>query len=201
MTERILYSYRSEGITLQEAIQNCPELFTKGIALLYSPEYCKLAKIQVIEDKINLTNVSNESINLEYTSSHIFEARIFNPTCELRWLNTSNGKGQAVLISEDSENIPNFFNKMPEQAFLKILNQQYLLWGEIGKTQPIPGWRRLATSRIGSLDIPFDKPTSQNQRVYLKTIEYINTIDCHGNVAVIEERLVELSLNGVKNND
>lgn len=196
MAEGTLYSYSISGVNLLKAIDNYKEYLQDAIALLYSPESCYFAKFEPSGDltKWNQEN-SNQELELDYLNSYIFEARIFNETHELRWLNQKEGKGTAVLISEQKlaklgdidENFMTYLEKIPDEKY-----RQYLLWGERTETRLSNGWLRLSTARIGSLDIPLGNSLRENQRVYLNTVEYLGEVDDFGNVSVIEERLVNL---------
>ena len=80
------------NITLKSALSNCTTALSEAVAIIYSPTSCQLAKVDQNGD---LTNAKNEMISLD----NVFELRAFNQNYELRWLNESNGKGKAVLIS------------------------------------------------------------------------------------------------------
>ncbi|MDI9638260.1 CRISPR-associated protein Csx19 [Geitlerinema splendidum] len=183
-----LYSYQSKEIKLAQAIAACQQQLEGAIALLYSPQSCKLARLI----KGTLHDSYNRAIHLP-NHTDIFEARIFNESCELRWLNRINGTGDAVLISEGEQTIKDF--SASESISCEFLKQKYLLWGEkFKKSANSNGWQRLAEARIGKLDIPLDQKLQENQRVYLKSREYLKSTDKYGNFAVIEERLVKLEV-------
>lgn len=201
---KTLYGHNAENITLAEALENCAEILQDGIALLYSPTCCQFAKLL---PKSILQDSQGKDIPLEYTSNYIFEARIFNSQFELRWLNELDGKGQAALIFDNQS----LTDKLPDWQSQEIPNilttikQQYLLWGEKTNQELIEGWQRLASARIGSLDVPVNQVLQDQQRVYLKTIEYLVEVneaevdkpevdEENGNVAVIEERLMKLEV-------
>lgn len=183
-----LYSYHSDqNLTLEETIANCDQVLEDSIALLYSPQSCQLA--QLTQD--TLKNSQDQPIE---NLNEVFEARIFNTNCEVRWLNCNNGTGKAVLLTE------NHLEQLESFAHLDSINcerieQQYLLWGEKAKSLPHNNnWQRLSEARIGNLDIPLDQEVKKNQRVYLKTYEYLsNEFNQYGNFSVIEERLVEFN--------
>lgn len=186
--ETTLYSYRTEGLGLAQVIAACQQQLNGAIALLYSPQDCQLARF--MPDGM-LRDSCNRAINLA-NNLDIFEARIFNPTCELRWLNRMNGTGEAVLISEAEQTIKDFSALAPISC--ESIEQKYLLWGEKAKNSAISGWQRLAEARIGKLDIPIAQNLQDNQRVHLKTCEYLASTDKYGNFAVIEERLINLEV-------
>jgi len=179
-----LYTYRcNQEVTLAEAIQYCSQFLEGAIALLYSPSSCRIAKFS----NRQLRKSNGDAISLE----DVFEARVFNQNCELRWLNRSDGKGDAVLLSESEVKIEAF--SLVESKSCEPLKQQYLLWGEATHTVPTQGWQRLAEARIGKLDIPLDGKLEEKQRVYLCTLEYLaESDDNFGNFVVIDERLVKL---------
>lgn len=187
-TQTNLYSYRAEKLTLKDAIATCQQQLKGAIALLYSPQSCQLAKLM---PDGTLHGSDNHPLDLTKTCG-IFEARIFNPTCELRWLNRMSGAGDAVLISEVAQTVESFSALDPIPC--ESLKQKYLLWGQEAKNSAISGWQRLAEARIGKLDIPISQKLQKNQRFHLSTREYLASTDKYGNFAVIEERLMKLEV-------
>lgn len=191
MTTKVttLYSYQAEMLTLGDAIAACQKILEGAIALLYSPQSCQLARLL---DGVTLQLSDSSEVDLTGNSS-IFEARIFNENCELRWLNRIDGKGDAVLLSELEQEIDRFSDSDPIAC--ESLEQQYLLWGEKAKNpSQNEGWLRLAEARIGKLEVPLECPMDETQRVYLKTYEYLAAVGQYSNFAVIEERLVNLEV-------
>ena len=187
--ETTLYRYRADGqMSLIDAIAACQKALEGAIALLYSPQSCTLARLA---PDGTLRDAGDRAIDL----TDVFEARLFNAVCELRWLNRLAGVGDAALIAETAQQSLNGFAATAPQA-CEPLPQQYLLWGERAKRTKAEGasWQRLADARIGKLDIPLTQGFAQDQRVYLKTREYLDAVDDYGNVAVIEERLVKLEV-------
>ncbi|TVU52890.1 MAG: TIGR03984 family CRISPR-associated protein [Arthrospira sp. PLM2.Bin9] len=183
----ILHSYSSsQPMRLDQAVESCQNCLEGAIALLYSPSSCQIAKLsetQLIK--------SDGSVIDSQLLEDVFEARVFNQNCELRWLNRLDGEGEAVLLSESEQSIQGFYSHEPIKC--ERLQQQYLLWGEATNTVTTQGWQRLAEARIGKLDIPLDGKLKEKQRVYLWTLEYLAKIDDNfGNFSVIEERLVKL---------
>lgn len=192
--ETTLFRYRaSESMTLMAAIAACQKALEGAIALLYSPERCTLARLAsdgTLRDAGGEAFQGNRALDL----TTVFEARLFNPVCELRWLNRLTGVGDAALITEAAQPSLTGFVAMDPQA-CEALSQRYLLWGELARSQPnVDSWQRLADARIGKLDIPMTQKFTQDQRVYLKTHEYLAPADNYGNMAVIEERLVKLEI-------
>jgi CRISPR-associated protein (TIGR03984 family) len=180
-----LYGRTSPSITLIEALQECRHALAGAIALLYSPTTCQFGKLQAND---YLINSHGQPINLEA----IFEARVFNPGYELRWLNNSQGRGSAVLLSENS--IADYLaTDIDPLEPLSTHPQKYLLWGEGTNYATTDGWSRLATARIGKLFVPIGA-VSNGQRAYLQTCEYLKVTDKYGNVAVVEERLIGLEV-------
>ncbi|MBW4652153.1 MAG: TIGR03984 family CRISPR-associated protein [Kaiparowitsia implicata GSE-PSE-MK54-09C] len=188
--EITLYRYRADGqMSLMDAIAACQEALDGAIALLYSPQCCTLARLA---PDGTLRDAGDRTVDL----TDLFEARLFNPVCELRWLNRLSGVGDAALISEAAQQSLTEFTAIDSQA-CECLSQQYLLWGERARSQPsVDSWQRLADARVGKLDIPLAQSFGQDQRVYLKTCEYLAVADGdeYGNMAVIEERLVKLEV-------
>jgi CRISPR-associated protein (TIGR03984 family) len=183
-----LYSYRAENITLQAAIAQCQNYLDQAIGLFYSPQKCQL--FQMNKDG-KLMDSYDREIKLGNNSLDTFEARLFNPNYELRWVNENQGVGTAVFLTEKLVNLAEF--EQLEDQSVEVLPQQYLLWGESAKGIPKAlGWQRVAEARIGKLDIPLGTSLGKKARVYLNSLEYIAEVDNFGNCAVIEERLINL---------
>lgn len=211
MTENNLYMNCLSNVTLSGSIQVYQKLLKDAIALLYSPQHCYFAKV---DDSGNLMipnpnpNSPNQEIelDLDYKKKCIFEAKIFNKNHELRWLNDYEGRGKAVLLFDSSlsnnleleKNLSLSLeqdNQSSEKIkFLDTIIQQYLIWGERIHEQSLENWVTVSTARIGKLNIPLNQELHKNQRIYLKTKEYLAEIDDFGNVSVIEERLVNLEV-------
>lgn len=194
MTEQTLFSYGKQDLTLKEVLQDC-QMLESGIALLYALKQCQFARVR----DCCLIDAQNKAIPLDdFAQQYIFEARIFTPECELRWLNENNGRGRSALISErgDLQQLIDLgWQLNPALAYLESLPQQYLLWGQKTEVAASEGWQKLASARIGTLKVPLQQEIAKNKRVYLKTKEYVGEIDRdNGNVAVIEERLIELEV-------
>lgn len=202
----ILYGRASENITLLEALEQCRDVLVEAIAILYAPTRCLFAQVSSAANQaVELLNANGQAIDL----TDIFEARVFNSTAELRWLNDSNGSGRVVLLSEDAAisaylettvaAIPELkLAGLPEQSLTNAIDQSYVLWGQGVQTQPTTlreGWSRLANARIGKLDVPIAN-VKHLQYVKLKVREYLQTVDQdkHGNIAVVEERLISLEV-------
>ncbi|NEQ48342.1 MAG: TIGR03984 family CRISPR-associated protein [Leptolyngbya sp. SIOISBB] len=182
-----LHSYHAyETLPLGDAINSCKSVLQEATALLYSPQACVLARLDLGG---TLRDASANKISLD----SVFEARIFNENCELRWLNELDASGRAALVVESEISAAGFTHI--EAKSCESLAQQYLLWGErVEDFSNDKGWQRLAEARIGKLDIPVAQSFLQEQRVYLKTLEYLAVADKYGNFAVIEERLVKLEV-------
>jgi CRISPR-associated protein (TIGR03984 family) len=182
-----LYGRREEKMTLVEAIAACQPCFGTAVGLFYSPESCFFSQIK----GIGVTESSGQPCTLD----RVFEARIFNADYELRWLNQEGGEGIAVLLSEFE--IGNYLTeKVDDLQAIDTQEQTYLLWGKGGAVDNLAsGWIRLATSRIGKLDVPISGAKRQDQQVRLKAKEYFQVLDdLYGNVIVADERLIGLQL-------
>ncbi len=181
-----LYGRRQEKMTLAAAIAACEPCFDDAIGLFYSPESCVLSQIQATA----VTGSDGQPTHLD----RVFEARIFNADYELRWLNQHSGEGIAVLLSEHP--IETYLTDMVDDLpAIDTQEQIYLLWGEGYRASLVNGWSRLATSRLGKLDVPIAGASQQGQRIKLKAKEYFQVLDdLYGNVIVAEERLMGFSL-------
>ena len=180
---KLYWSSSQENINLKDAIKQQEAHLKNAIGLFYSPNWCRFGKVE----KDGPIKSLNETLNLNL----VFEARIFNEECELRWLNYSGGLGKAVLLSENPELANKFSYKSDSLNCLTTLPQKYLLWGEGTDKEICSGWSRLATARIGKLDVPIEG-IKRTQGVQLVSKEYLDEIDDFGNVAVVEERLIKM---------
>src|SRR5208337_4434352 len=107
---------------------------------------------------------------------------------------------RAVILAEQdySASLGDLWNKKSLPA-IGTLDQTYLLWGggterRNQKGRPVAeGWSLLGTPRIGGLAVPVPGVNRQDQRVLLKTIEYLAEVD-HGNVVIQDERLCGLEV-------
>ncbi len=115
----------------------------------------------------------------------VSELRAFTDAYELRWHHSSAGNGTAILVS-DAEAAPAATGPWlhSEQPY------ERLLWGTASEP-PVDGWLSLHTARIGTLLVPIDGPVPLPGRAWLRAVEY-EAEDAHGNVAVVDERLVGL---------
>ncbi len=197
-----LYGRATDGIDLLAAIKQCKDLLLKtpSTALLYTPDWCGFAQVDLKNGSVELTVSPHEQDR--YDREAIFEARIFNAQAELRWLKQWPNKGRAALIAE--EDVSGYLavaaGTFPDA---ESYDHPFLLWGEGAAAKPnelLPGWSRLATARIGTMDVPYPldpkRPTVSvpNERIYLIAREYLAVPDDdeHGNVSVVDERLMKL---------
>ena len=180
----ILYGRASESVQLAVAIQQCQPLLEDAIVLLYTPSRCYLAVLS----KDGLCYEANpQSVNYE----SVFEARLFTPTHELRWLNDDGGLGRAVLLSEDAIGDGYLESEIDGLSAIATVPQQYMRWGEGIEQGAADGWSTLTTARIGRLSVP-EEGIGIGQGACLQSREYLAASD-FGNVAVVEERLMSLS--------
>lgn len=112
----------------------------------------------------------------------VFELRAFTRSHELRWYNTAGGCGPAVVVTEG------------EDSALRVRRlsggpYRRLLWGTVAGCSD--GWVVLHDARIGALRVPLDRPAPHGARIWLEAVEYVDEDD-HGNLAVVDERLVGL---------
>jgi CRISPR-associated protein (TIGR03984 family) len=179
-----LYGSRQTEITLMDAIAACQTCFSEAVGLFYSPEWCLLGNVCGTQIK--------GSDGADLSLSRVFEARLFNVDYELRWLNQRSNQGTAVLLSEHEDTS---FLQQPLDGLPAIATheQTYLLWGEGYRADLPAGWSRLATARLGKLDLPISGVNQSQQRVKLIAKEYFHCLDdLYGNVIVAEERLMSL---------
>ena len=191
MTE--LFNYQQKGLSLQQAIQL--PLTEETYGLFYTPKQCLFGRL----DGDTIRDSQDKEVNLK----QIYEARIFNPSVELRWLKSlsTDGLGSAVYLFEKPAETKKNWEQLPTLNDLSNHENHYLLWGEHWQTENLAeNWSCLATSRIGKLLVPI--ANLEKQRVVLKTREYfglprnadgkLTLAGEHGNKVVVEERWLSL---------
>jgi CRISPR-associated protein (TIGR03984 family) len=163
-------------------------------AVLYAPGSCFLAKVSG-------ARFQSRKGEIDAVKEAVFEARVFNDTAELRWLNQANGMGPTVVLCEN--NSRRFFGVDPQPFGTKVggenkplagtIKQTYLLWGEsVGAS--LEGWTQFAEARIGSFFVPIaGVRDDKKRRAQFTAIEYLGEYE-DGNVAVAEERLTGIEL-------
>lgn len=174
-----LYGAAAIDVTLQEALEAAG--IAGGCALLTAPSAYHVARV---EGRGCATSAGPVDL------STVYEARIFTPDVELRWVEA----GYAVLLSEDQSLLPAFFGEPVEAlAAVKTLDAHYLVWGETTAPVPVtasaPSWATLRSARIGALAVPMVTPFPES-RVRLAAREYVVADKIHGNAYVAEERLI-----------
>ncbi|NJL99418.1 MAG: TIGR03984 family CRISPR-associated protein [Synechococcaceae cyanobacterium SM2_3_2] len=179
-----LYGRASNGIPLTTALEICAKHLSEAIGLLYAPDACHLVQFS----DGNLRDSSGSPVDL----AKVFEAKIFNETHELRWLNQNRGSGRAVILSEESL-VDVLETKVENLEAIEVLPQKYLLWGKGVDSVDASQWGSIASARVGSLAVPIGE-IQQDSYVYLHSREYLAEVDEFGNVAVVEERMIKLEV-------
>lgn len=185
-----LFVYTRQGLSLADALSAFSTVIVSdgATAILYSPRRCDLA---TLANEV-LHGPDGQPVDL----ASVFEARVFNETAELRWLNDP-GPEQchraAILTEQDRAGmLADWEPEKDRRTVIETLPQTYLLWGE-GTGRPVSnGWSELATARIGGLRVPVGN-VGRNGRVLLHSVEYIVEAE-HGNAVVYDERLVRLEV-------
>ncbi len=188
-----LNRYRRDGISLDEAVEQFLAATGEAEAtgILYTPRRCLVVRIRRGSDGPVFEHPKEQPVDA-------YEARVFTGEAELRWLNdpTPTACHQAVVISERDLAEPVASWDRNELTATKVLDQQYLLWGETDSGAQPDGWVRLSTARVGAYWVPIDARPGPKQQVCLRTREYLQRAR-YGNVVVAEERLVGFELEGM----
>ncbi|MEU8037765.1 CRISPR-associated protein Csx19 [Streptosporangium sp. NPDC049078] len=187
----ILYGGAAVGATLPRAVQAAG--LVGGCALLTAPSAHHVARV---EEHGCATPTGPVDL------SCVYEARVFTPKVELRWVEA----GYAVLLTEDRSLLPAFFGEsVAPLSAVATPDAHYLLWGEVGAPASdggrdsgrvsgkaevaAQGWVTLRSARIGTLTVPM-APFPVKNRVRLVAREYVVADEVHGNAYVAEERLM-----------
>lgn len=167
MTGTVLHVASRDDLTFAEAMEDAPD----GVALLTTP--WRYEVVTAAEARLSMPE-------------GVFEARVFDESTELRWLNDMDGRGRAVLLTEDPAVLPEAFTTREQVEVIGTENGGYLLWGKAVETAD--GWTTLTTERIGSLRVPTG--IERGEHASLVTREYIARDPDHGNAYIAEERLL-----------
>lgn len=185
----LLHTCTRRMLSLKDALEAFavvvgPKLAT---AILYSPRRCDLASLA----NRALFGPDDKPLDI----AMVFEARLFNESAELRWLNDPSPEKchRAVILAESnhSEKLPDW-TPGDSPTVIETLPQTYLLWGKGTGRLMSSGWSELATARIGALPVPAGD-VAKNQRVFLHSREYVVEAE-HGNAVVFDERLLKLEV-------
>jgi CRISPR-associated protein (TIGR03984 family) len=189
-----LYTWTKGAVTFTAAMQAVAQTLGGNlVGLFYSPQTCQFG----LYCNGAFLDEAAKSLRLSY----VYEARVFTEQGELRWWNdpaTGFGQGQAAYLSE-AQRPPDGWPDCPAVRHEVVRwPNHYLLWGEGWDTNTrtlAAGWSRLAAGRIGTLPVPFGG-LQPKERLQLSTVEYFGQAPGlageHGNVVVVEERLVKL---------
>jgi CRISPR-associated protein (TIGR03984 family) len=182
-----LYGRARPATTFADALARAG--FTDAVALLSAPHAYRVARVR--QDRCHAHNDDPDLL------SAVFDARVFDERCELRWLCTEDRHGQAVLLSEDPAALPaGFGDVLPDLHAESTLASYYLLWGTPQPAaapagEPADAWTALRTPRIGTLHVPVPLPPP-GRRLRLAAREYVCVEPRHGNAHVAEERLLRI---------
>jgi CRISPR-associated protein (TIGR03984 family) len=190
-----LQVHQSEGVKLADALAAFTATIPAGerhaVALLYAPAWCRFAVLR--KDGSLAWSSKGQPADL----ASVFEARVFHAEAELRWWNDPSALGKHRLAVLADVPLDGTLKTGPQPIFGVLEGETYLLWGEGLPSDPREpddgdGWSRLGTARIGTLDVPLPG-IDHKKRARLVSKEYLVERD-HGNVVVLDERLVRLEL-------
>ncbi|MFV2124711.1 CRISPR-associated protein Csx19 [Micromonospora sp. LOL_013] len=153
---------------------------TSGVGFCYRP-----ADVRWFRFASDGVARSDDGSALDLTG--VFELRAFTGEAELRWLHDGGGTGTAHWIGESDtdRSRPGLPWRLQDKPY------ERLLWGAVVGERNDHGWVTLHDGRIGTLPVPVDGPAPEGSLVWLQAVEYAEN-DKHGNVAVVDERLVGL---------
>lgn len=164
-----------------------PLIEATAVGLFYSPTRCRMGLLHP-------DGAPSDELGQIFPLFDVFELRAFHPTMELRWLHNKAGLGRAAILGEAPKTAaPQDWTTLTAKPYLDTIDQHYLLWGTAEASHDLAqGWTRLRERRIRPLLAPFK--AAPGQRVKLDAKEYLADGDEDGNVVVIEQRLIGLSL-------
>lgn len=132
----------------------------------------------------------------------VYELVGFDGELELRWRNDDDGRGAAVVLAGTAELLPPEGRDVSPATATPLQDPQpRVLAGQVRRVDGAPGWVRLTAARYAPVEIPLQEEISldlagkgKNTPVLvLDTVEYTEQ-DQHGNVCVVDRRLIRLRL-------
>jgi CRISPR-associated protein (TIGR03984 family) len=136
----------------------------------------------------------------EVSFDGVYELVGFDGDRELRWRNTSDGVGHAVVLADDPAVLPAGGEAADSTATRLDGVQERLLAGQV-RPQDAEGWYRLTAARYAPADVPVVPPTGFDLEgrghdtpvVVLESVEYVLE-DGHGNLTAVDRRHTRLRL-------
>lgn len=125
-----------------------------------------------------------------------FQLLAFDGTTELRWL-ADGPSGRAVWLAESADALPH--KATGSRAYTDRLAAHAVLWGTPTGGQAEAGMSPWLEARVGPARYPCPagrrhvSGQPHRDRAVLSGVEYVATVDEHGNAGVIEHRLVEIT--------
>jgi CRISPR-associated protein (TIGR03984 family) len=181
-----------DSVTLDDALADiAPILGSPAVCLLYLPYECIVARL--------LPGGALEHDGVALTGDGAFEARVFSPGGELRWVHEADERGRAVTLTEEGgaelSRLGAGWAATQRIGPAEPEDVRYVLWGMAGAEGRAAGWTRMRSPRTGDLLVPLDFPGG-GRPVYLHGREYLGRVTAvrsaardDGNVVVLEELL------------
>ncbi|WP_182874307.1 CRISPR-associated protein Csx19 [Microbispora sp. H10670] len=170
-----LHAVTGSGVTLAEALEATG--LDGACALLTTPSAYQVARV---------TGHTCVTRNGPVDLAAVYEARVFSPDVELRWMESASAS--AVVLAEDEYLLPGSFDdRLDPLPAARTIEVRYLVWGAV--QDAANGWATLSSARVGVLDVP-TLTAFRHGRVRLAAREYVAVDPEHGNAYVAEERLL-----------
>lgn len=117
-----------------------------------------------------------------------YEMVFFDGDRELRWLRTPQGRGPAVALGEDPDQLPAGRDVTADPPPQRGMTLTRLLAG-VARAHATPGWTTLRSERYTAAHLP--ATCTAEEVLTIQTVEYVSE-DGHGNRDVVDTRTVGL---------
>jgi CRISPR-associated protein (TIGR03984 family) len=177
MRQVTLYRWRREGIGWQDLLSEALRLGAGApiVAVVYGARKAWLAAVGM-----------SGTLDPMLDDPRVFELRAFDGVNEWRWL-AGPEQGRGAWVTEHSREAPaGWLPVSPAPPGTRAKDGDTLLWGKV--TSAGQDHATLATARVGSIRIPHT--AAIGGRVALRVREYLGSVDKHGNVGLVEERIL-----------
>lgn len=178
-----LRTWSAAGLGLEAALTAVDHAFglEGAVSMLYAPAQFAFARVEG-------GRMRGPGLPLD----GVFEARVFTPDVELRWLAGPDGGRAAVLHERPGPALDGTWTAgFVGELAAPPMPATYLLWGRLQADRDglADGWCWLAEARIGRMAVPHP---GVSERLVLAAREYVAIDGEHGNAYVVAERLLRI---------
>jgi CRISPR-associated protein (TIGR03984 family) len=138
---------------------------------------------------------------VEADLTEVYELVGFDGARELRWRKDGDGRGNAVVLADSTDQLPTGGDDTSRGAATALPGTRTRMLAGKVEPLPVPGWVRLSAARYAPAVLPLDLAPGTDLSgsgaatpvVVVDAVEYVEE-DEHGNTGVVDRRLTRLRL-------